>query len=106
MTPEEAIERVRKAQHIVIRHRGSCFFNTTDYDEALKWEGMGATIVPHYTLDEIEHRKKKGRHTKPGWEVHLLGVLAPIEEEDANGDLVNITADALLDAARRLGATR
>lgn len=95
VTPEEIVERIRKANHIICIHRSQVFFNTTNYDEALKWEGQGARIIPHYTLDEIAHRRKKGRHTVPGWEVHVLGCCDPIEEE---GEI--ITNEVLLSAAR------
>lgn len=95
MTPEEAIEKIRKADHVIVIHKSQVFFNTTNYDEALKWEGQGARIIPHYTLDEIAHRKKKGRHTVPGWEVHVLGCIDEITDEDEV-----ITNEVLLLAAR------
>ena len=100
MTPEEVIAKARGKGRIIIVHRGSAFFNTTDYDEAMRWEKLGCRIVPHYTLEEIEHRRKKGRRTVPGWEVHLLGACAPEYVQDADGDEVNVTNDALLAAAR------
>lgn len=104
MTPEQAIERVHKAKHIVIRYKGVCFFNTTDEAEAGRWQELGAELRPHYSEEEIQHRRKKGRRTLQGWEVHILGAVKPIEEENADGDLVNITADALLNASRNFGA--
>jgi hypothetical protein len=100
MSPEEAVARVRKAGHIVIRHRGDIFFNTTDHDEMRRWEKLGSRIVPHYELDEIEHRKKKGKRTVPGWEVHMLGAVSKVIDHDEAGDEVDITKDALLAAAR------
>jgi len=100
MTPEEAVAAVRKADHIVIIHRGTAFFNTTDFSEAQRWQKLGATLIPHYNHDEVEHRAKKGRRTVPGWEVHLLGAVAPVYDTDADGDEVNVTNDALLAAAR------
>lgn len=100
MTPGEAVALVRKAGHIVIIHRGEVFFNTTNEAEALKWEEKGALLVPHYDAIELEHRRKKGRRTVMGWEVHFLGALTRIEYEDADGDLVDITKDELLAAAR------
>jgi hypothetical protein len=101
--PEEAVGKARAAGHIVIIHRGQAFFNSFDYDEALKWEKLGAVIVPHFTLDEIERRKRKGRRTVQAWEVHLLGACTPEWTEDADGDQVNITNDVLLAAARERG---
>lgn len=100
MTPEAAVAAVRKAKHIVIVHRGHAFFNTHDYDEALKWEKQGARIVPHYDLEGLERRRKKGMHPVPGWEVHLLGACDKEWTEDENGDQVDITNDVLLAAAR------
>jgi len=100
MTPEEAVTKVRDRGHIVIVHRGQVFFNTTDHDEMRRWEKLGCVIVPHYTLDEIEHRKKKGKRTLPGWEVHMLGAVEREWVRDDDGDEVDITNDALLAAAR------
>lgn len=73
MTPAEAVAAARKAGHIVIVHKGDIFINVTDETELRRWEKAGARIVPHFTLDEIEHRKRKGKRTLQGWEVHLLG---------------------------------
>ena len=100
MTPEEAIAKVRAKDRIILVHRSQVFFNTTDYAEAQRWEKLGCRIVPHYTLEEIERRKKKGRGTTPGWEVHLLGAISKETTIDADGDEVDITNDALLAAAR------
>jgi len=100
VTPEETVEKVRKAGHIVIIHRGHAFFNTTDHAEMRRWEKLGCTIVPHYTLEEIEHRKRKGKRTLPGWEVHMLGAISREWTTDDDGDEVDITNDALLAAAR------
>lgn len=100
MTPEEVVTRVRSKDHVVIVYLSQVFFNTTDWDEAQRWEKLGCRIIPHYTLEEIEHRKKKGRSTLPGWEVHLLGACEREVEIDADGDEVDITNDALLAAAR------
>ena len=100
MTPEEAVAKARDKGHIVIIHRGHAFFNTTDHDEMRRWEKLGCVIVPHYTLEEIEHRKKKGRRTVPGWEVHMLGAVSKEWVTDVDGDEVDITNDALLAAAR------
>ena len=100
MTPEAVVAAARKKKHIVIVHRGSAFFNTTDSAEAEKWAAQGARIVPHYTESEIQTRSKKGRRTTQGWEVHLLGAVERIETPDADGDLVDITNDLLLAAAR------
>jgi hypothetical protein len=100
MTPAEAVLAVRKKGHVVIIHRGSVFFNTTDEAEALKWDDMGALLVPHYTEEEKQHRAKKGKRTLQGWEVHFLGACARIEVEDDDGDMVDLTKDHLLAAAR------
>lgn len=105
MTPEEAVAQVRKAGHFLMIHKGQVFFNTFDHAEMLKWEKLGAHIVPHWTLDEIALRRKKGRLTTPAWEVHILGACTRIEEEDANGDLVDFTAAALLAQARNAVAS-
>lgn len=100
MTPEAAVAAVRKAGHIVIIHRGQVFFNTSNEAEAYKWEEKGALLVPHYTEEERQHRAKKGKRTQQGWEVHILGALTRIEVEDTDGDLVDLTKDHLLLAAR------
>jgi hypothetical protein len=102
MTPEEVVERVTKARHILIRHRGVVFFNTHDYDEALKWEGLGARIVAHFDEDEIARRKKNKLRPNfvPGWEVHVLGCVDKEFVENDDGDIVDITNDVLLAAAR------
>jgi hypothetical protein len=100
MTPEAAVALARSKGHVVIVHKGAVFFNTTDEAEAEKWRKLGANLVPHYDDIEIANRRKKGRRTVQGWEVHILGVLAPVIEEDADGDEVVVTAQALLAAAR------
>jgi hypothetical protein len=100
VTPAEAVLAVRAAGHIVIIHGGAVFFNTTDEAEARKWESKGALLVPHYSVEEHEHRKKKGRYTKQGWEVHFLGALPRIEILDTDGAMVDVTKDHLLAAAR------
>lgn len=99
MTPEEVIAAVRKAKRIVLVHRGQVFFNTTDEAEAEKWLKLGAYLEPHYSDVEIASRRKKGRRTIQGWEVHLLGACEPVYIEQ-DGDEVNVTNDALLAAAR------
>jgi hypothetical protein len=101
VTPEEAVAAVRKAGHIVILHKGQVFFNTTDHDEMRRWEKQGARVVSHYDLDEIERRKKKGRSTKQGWEVHLLGALQKEWIIDSDGEQIDVTPLALLNAARK-----
>lgn len=83
MTPTEIVERVHKAKHILIVHRGDIFFNSFDYDEVLKWETLGARVVAHWDEDEIARRKKKGRSVHPGWEVHVQPLLDPLIEKDA-----------------------
>ena len=100
MKPAEAVLAVRKAGHIVIIHRGQCFFNTTSEAEALRWEEKGAFLAPHYTDEQIANRRRKGRSTTQGWEVHFLGALERVEIEDTDGDLVDVTKDELLAAAR------
>lgn len=99
MTPAEAVLAVRKAGHVVIIHRHAVFFNTWDEDEALRWEQKGALLVPHWEELELVRRRKK-KVTKQGWEVHFLNALTKIEVEDVDGDLVDITKDELLAAAR------
>lgn len=100
MKPAEAVLAVRKAGHIVIIHRSEVFFNSWDEAEMRKWEQKGAIIVPHFNEEEIQIRRKKGKTTKPGWEVHFLNALTKIEIEDVDGDLVDVTKDELLAAAR------
>lgn len=100
MKPVDAVIAVRKAGHIVIIHRDSVFFNTTNEEEARKWDDKGALLVPHYSAEELEHRRKKGKRTTQGWEVHFLGALSRIEIEDVDGDFVDVTKDHLLAAAR------
>lgn len=90
---------VRKAGHVVIVHRGEVFFNTWDEPEARKWEDKGAILVPHWEELELAIRRKK-KVTTQGWEVHFLGALTRIELEDVDGDLVDVTKDELLAAAR------
>lgn len=100
MTPDEAVALARKQGHIVIVHRGEVFINSFDWAEAQKWEQKGAILVPHFNADEITNRRKKGKSTTAAWEVHLIGACARIEIEDSDGDLVDVTRDALLAAAR------
>lgn len=100
MTPDAAIAAARKAGHVVIIHRSEVFFNSWDWDEVQRWEAKGAYIIPHFDLDEIDRRRRRGKHVKPGWEVHILGACERVEVEDTDGDLVDITKDALLLAAR------
>ena len=100
MTPGEAVTLVRSAGHIVCIHRGEVFFNTTDEKEALRWEEKGAMLVPHYDDEMIANRRKKMKAFKQGWEVHFLGALKRIEIEDVDGDLIDVTKDELLAAAR------
>jgi hypothetical protein len=100
VTPAEAVLAVRAKGHIVIIHRNAVFFNTTDEEEARKWEKRGALLIPHFDEVEIQSRLKKGRRVKQGWEVHFLGALQKVEIMDVDGDMVDVTKDELLMAAR------
>ena len=100
MTPEAAVALARSKNHVVIIHKGRAFFNTTDESEAEKWRERGATLIPHYEEHEIAVRRKKGKRTVQGWEVHMLGALNVILAFNEDGDEVNVTNDALLGAVR------
>lgn len=100
MTPAEAVALARKQGHVVIIHKGNAFINSFDEAETERWAKLGAHVVPHWDEIELAARRKKGKRTVLGWEVHLLGACAPVYKEDAGGDKVLITADALLNAAR------
>jgi hypothetical protein len=54
----------------VLIHKGQVFFNTYDPQVMREWEGKGARIVPHYTLDEVQARASQKVQTNMGWEIH------------------------------------
>lgn len=104
MTSVDEIVAAITTEKIII-HRGQVFFNTRDHSEALTWERRGARIVPWYTLEELEaHQAKRGRKPPMGWEVHLLGAVEKVWEENADGDMVDMTSDLLLAAVREAQA--
>ena len=100
MTPEQALAAV--GDHILIRHAGQVFFNTTDEREAISWERQGARLRPHFTDMATATRKRLGNEPVQGWEVHIVGAVDPIWEDDGEGNEVEVTAERLLELARQM----
>ena len=97
MTPEQVIEAIPGR---VVIHAGSVLFNTHDILVAEKWSDLGATVRPWYAKWELDRARRLGDSLPQGWEVQVLGVCGRVEVEDVDGDLVDVTRDVLLAAAR------